>query len=179
MIPSNDDDCSILAPCRDIDMMNKVDSAILVDSITGTLPTTELQDYFNSTSSISYTAQTSPITFSIIFKQTVYAEVQSIDLVDSQTNVQQFRAELIDDYQSIIQTIESNENLTIQGLTEVGIAAIRITYLKTKDNQPPKNIRLAIRGCFGVLPSRRRTTPAIKSKKTKTTNKPSRTTKRK
>lgn len=166
---------SFLAHCREIDMMNKVDSVILVDSITGTLPTTELQDYFNTTSSISYTTQTSPITFLIILKSTVYAELQSIALVDSQTNVKRFRVDLIDDYQSIVQTVESNENLTIQGLTEVGIAAIRITYLETKDNQPPKNIRLAIRGCFGVLPKRRRTTPAIKSK---TTKKPSRTTKR-
>ena len=172
------DDYSCLAHCREIDMMNKVDSVILIDSITGTLPITELQDYFNTTSSISYTAQASPITFLIILKSTVYAELQSIALVDSQTNVQRFRVDLIDDYQSIVQTIESNENLTIQGLTEVGIAAIRITYLETKDNQPPKNIRLAIRGCFGVLPKRRQTTPAITSKKTKTTKKPSRTTKR-
>lgn len=157
-------------------MMNKVDSTILVDSITGTKPTSQLRDYFNGTSSISYDIQTSPITFLIILKSTVYAEIQSIALINALTNVKRFRVDLIDDYKFIIQTIESNENLTIEGLTEVGIAAIQITYLETNDNQPPKNIRVAIQGCFGILPKRRRTTPQIQS--TTTTTKAPRTTKR-
>jgi hypothetical protein len=159
-------------------MMNKLDATILVDSITGTLPRTELRDYFNQTSSISYNIQqASPIIFLIILKSTVYAEIQSITLINSLTNVKRFRVDLIDDYKSIVQTIESNENLTADGLTEVGIAAIQITYLETNDNQPPKNIRLAIRGCFGILPTRRRTTkPQIQS--TTTTTKAPRLTKR-
>lgn len=149
-------------------MMNKVDAPILVDSVTGTLPTTELRDYFNTTSTISYDTQTSPITFLILLKSTVYAELQSIDLINSETNVKRFRVDLMDDDKSIVQTIESNENLTVQGLTEVGIAAIRITYLETTDKQPPRNIRLAIRGCFGVLPKRRQTkTTTIKKIKSK------------
>ena len=161
-------------------MMNKVDAPILIDSVTGTLPTTQLQDYFNTSSTISYNVQTSPITFLLILKSTVYAELQSIALINSQTNVERFRAELIDDDKSVIQTIESNENLTVQGLTEVGIAAIRITYLETNDNQPPRNIRLAIRGCFGVLPKRRRTKPPSppREKSTTTTMTPTMTTKR-
>jgi hypothetical protein len=113
-------------------------------------------------------------------KSTVYAEIQSIALINSLTNVKRFRVDLIDDYKSIIQTIDSNENLTADGLTEIGIAAIQITYLETSDNQPPKNIRLAIRGCFGILPKRRRTTtpppPQIQST---TTTKAPRTIKRK
>jgi hypothetical protein len=161
-------------------MMNKLDATILVDSITGTLPINQLRDYFNQTSSISYNHQSSPITFLIILKSTVYAEIQSIALINSLTNVKRFRVDLIDDYKSIIQTIDSNENLTADGLTEVGIAAIQITYLETSDNQPPKNIRLAIRGCFGILPKRRRTTtpppPQIQST---TTTKAPRTIKRK
>ncbi len=159
-------------------MMNKLDSTILVDSITGTLPRTELRDYFNQTSSISYNIQqASPIIFLIILKSTVYAEIQSITLINSLTNVKRFRVDLIDDYKSIVQTIESNENLTADGLTEVGIAAIQITYLETNDNQPPKDIQLAIRGCFGILPTRRRTTkPQIQS--TTTTTKAPQTTKR-
>ena len=161
-------------------MMNKVDAPILIDSVTGTLPTTQLQDYFNTSSTISYNVQTSPITFLLILKSTVYAELQSIALINSQSNVKRFRVELIDDDKSVIQTIESNENLTVQGLTEVGIAAIRITYLETNDNQPPRNIRLAIRGCFGVLPKRRRTKPPSppREKSTTTTMTPTMTTKR-
>ena len=161
-------------------MMNKVDAPILIDSVTGTLPTTQLQDYFNTSSTISYNVQTSPITFLLILKSTVYAELQSIALINSQSNVKRFRVELIDDDKSVIQTIDSNENLTVQGLTEVGIAAIRITYLETNDNQPPRNIRLAIRGCFGVLPKRRRTKPPSppREKSTTTTMTPTMTTKR-
>jgi hypothetical protein len=146
----------LLARCHEIDMMNKLDSTILVDSITGTLPaqtTNKLSDYFNPTSLISYTSTKLPITFLIILKSSVYAE--------------QFQVDLIDDYKSIVQTIESNKNLTIDGLTEVGIAAIQITYIETKDNQPPTDIRLSIKGCFGVLPSPRRTTPAVHSTTTK------------
>ncbi len=157
-------------------MMNKVDSTILVDSITGTLPINHLNDYFNQTSLISYNTRKLPIVFLIIFKSTIYAEIQSVSLINSLTNVQRFRIDLIDDYKSIVQTIESNENLTINGLTEVGIAAIQITYLKTKDNQAPKNIRLAIKGCFGILPKPRRTTPPPEIQSTTTTKAP-RTTK--
>ncbi len=150
-------------------MMNKLDSTILVDSITGTLPSTnQLSDYFNQTSFISYNTQKLPITFLIILKSTIYAEIQSISLINSITNIKRFRVDLIDDYKLIVQTIESNENLTIEGLTEVGIAAIQITYLETKDNQSPKNIQLSIKGCFGILPKRRRTTPKIQSTTTTT-----------
>jgi len=146
-------------------MMNKLDSTILVDSINGTLPSTnQLRDYFDQTSSISYNTQKLPINFLIIFKSTIYAEIQSISLINSLTNIKRFRVDLIDDYKSIVQTIQSNENLTVEGLTEVGIAAIQITYLETTDNQSPKNIRLAIKGCFGILPkSRTTTTPKIQS----------------
>jgi len=158
-----------LAHCHEIDMMNKLDSTILVDSITGTLPSSkQLNDYFNQTSYISYNTQKLPITFLIIFKSTVYAEIQSVSLINTITNIKRFRIDLIDDYKSIVQTIESNENLTIHDLTEVGIAAIQITYLETNDNQPPKNIRLAIKGCFGILPTNRRTTPEIQSTTTTT-----------
>jgi hypothetical protein len=158
--------------------MNKLDATILVDSITGALPTNQLRDYFNQTTSISYSNQSSPIIFLIILKRTVYAEIHSISLINSLTNVKRFRVDLIDDYKSIVQTIDSNENLTADGLTEVGIAAIQITYLETSNNQPPKNIRLAIKGCFGILPTRRRTTPSPPQIHSTTTKAP-RTTKRK
>ncbi|CAF4035916.1 unnamed protein product [Rotaria sp. Silwood2] len=161
--------------CHEIDMMNKLDSTILVDSITGTLPrktTNKLSDYFNETSLVSYDAQQLPITFLIILKSTIYAEIQTVSLISSTTNVKRFQVDLIDDYKSIVQTIESNKDLTVDGLTEVGIAAIQITYIETNNNQPPKNIRLSIKGCFGILPTRRRTTQTI----TSTTTKPSGTT---
>lgn len=160
-------------------MMNKLDSTVLVDSVTGTLPTkttTKLSDYFNQTSLISYDGQKLPITFLILLKPTVYAEIQSVSLKSSTTNVKRFRVDLIDDYRSIVQTIESDNKLIIDGLTEVGIAAIQITYLETQDNQPPRNIRLSVKGCFGILPKRRRTTPEIQL--TTTTTKAPQTTKR-
>ncbi len=160
-------------------MMNKLDSTILVDSITGTSPSktaNKLSDYFNETSLVSYDKQRLPITFMIILKSTVYAEIHSISLKSSTTNIKRFRVDLIDDYKSIVQTTESTDKLIIDGLTEVGIAAIQITYLETNDNQPPRNIRLSIKGCFGILPKRRRITPAIPS--TTTTTKPPQITKR-
>ncbi|CAF2077019.1 unnamed protein product [Rotaria magnacalcarata] len=150
--------------CHEIEMMNKLDSIILVDSITGTLPIktmNKLTDYFNQTSSVSYDEQQLPITFLMIFKPTILAEIHSVSLTSVITNVKRFQVDLIDDYKSIVQTIESNKDLTVDGLTEIGIAALRITYIETKDNQPPINIRLSIKGCFGVLPTRRRTTPSI------------------
>ena len=141
--------------------MNKIDSSIFVDSITGTLPsqaTNKLTDYFNATSLVSYDQQRVPNTFLIIFKRSIAAEIQSISLVSPDSNVQRFRVDLIDDYKSIVQTVDSNENLTVTGLTTVGIAALQITYLETKDQQAPRNIRLSVRGCFEILSSNRRTT---------------------
>jgi hypothetical protein len=160
----------LLAHCHEIDMMNRVDSSVLVDSVTGTLPTKtndKLSDYFNQTSLVSYDGQRLPVTFLIILKPTVYAEIQSVSLTSSTTNVKRFRVDLIDDYKSIVQSIESNKKLIIDGLTEIGIAAVQITYLETNDNQPPRNIRLSIKGCFGILPKHRRTTPAVQSTTTK------------
>ncbi|CAM4908393.1 unnamed protein product [Rotaria socialis] len=150
--------------CHEIEMMNKLDSTILVDSITGTLPrktTHTLTDYFNQTSSVSYDEQQLPITFLMIFKPTIFAEIHSVSLTSVITNVKRFQVDLIDDYKSIVQTIESNKDLIVDGLTEIGIAALRISYIETKDNQAPINIRLSIKGCFGVLPTRRRATPSI------------------
>lgn len=158
--------------CQEIDMMNKLDSTILIESITGTLPTNRLADYFNQTATISYTSQQSSIYFLMILKTTVYAELHSVSLSNFSTNVKRFRIDLIDDYKSIVQTIESDENLTVSGLTEVAIAAIRITYLETNDNQPPRNIRLIVKGCFGILPTRRRTTTIPSTRSSTTTQSP-------
>ena len=160
---------STTGQCHEIDMMNEHDSVVLVKSIAGTLPaksTNRLTDYFNASSLISYESSSSPITFVIIFKATVSVELQSVSLIGSNSNVRRFRVDLIDDYKSIVQTVESKERLTIDGLTQVGVAAVQITYLETSDQQPPRNIRLSIRGCFGVLPSRRRTTQGPRRTKT-------------
>ena len=149
-----------LARCHEIDIMNKVDSTIFVDSTTGTIPgktSTKLIDYFNESALISYDKQSLPVNLLIIFKPNIYAEIQSVSLISSTTNVKRFQVDLIDDYKSVVQSVHSNDNLTAEGLTAVGIAAIQITYTKTNDNQPPKNIRLSIKGCFAVLPTNRRT----------------------
>lgn len=163
----------ILDHCHEIDMMNKVDSTILVDSIAGTLPitkTNKLIDYFNQSSLISYDNDQLPITFLIKFKSNIHAEITSISLISPTTNVEKFQVDLIDDYKSILQTIPSSKDLTVEGLTEIGIAAIRITYIQTSDNKSPKNIRLSIKGCFGVLPNRRRTTPPMTTASTLSTS---------
>jgi hypothetical protein len=142
-------------------MMNAIDARILVDAIGGTLPAetnAKLTDYFNETALISYKNEKQPIDFLIIFKPTTLVELQSISLVSSKTNVKQFRVDLIDDDKSIVQTLESDTNLTVRGMTEVGVAAIRITYLETDDQQAPRNIRLSIRGCFVVLSTKTTTT---------------------
>lgn len=170
-----------LAHCHEIDLMNKVDSSIFVDSITGTLPskaTNKLTDYFNETSVVSYDQQGVSNTFVILFKRTIAAEIQSIALISPSTNVRRFRVDLIDDYKSIVQTVESNENLTATGLTAVGIAALQITYLETKDQQAPKNIRLSVRGCFEILSADRRTTTVGTTAEPSTATKSPRTTKK-
>jgi hypothetical protein len=135
--------------------MNKIDSSILIDSIAGTLPvkdTNRLIDYFDETLSISYDEQRTPIEFLLKFKSNVAAEIHAVTLLGRNTNVERFRIELIDNERFIVQTVESNENLTVNSLTQVGIAAIRITYMKTNDKQAPRNVRLSIRGCFTIYP---------------------------
>ena len=156
----------MLAHCDAIEMMNQVDSKILVESITGTSPINgmhNLIDYFNESTLISYDSkQYSPYVL-IILKSKIVAEIQKIALVHSTTNIKRFKVDLIDDYKSIVQTVHSNANLIAEGFTEVAIAAIRVTYLEMIDENPAKNIRLSVQGCFGLLPSPRSTTTTVAS----------------
>ena len=159
--------------CNEIEMMNRIDSKILLDSIGGTLPTTKLNDYFDETTTISYKKSKMPIKFLLIFKRTIAAEIHSVSLLNSSSNVKRFQVDLIDDYKSIIQTTFSNENFIAKDFSEIAVAAIRIIFLETIDDEAPKAIRLSIRGCFGHLPFPRRTTTTVRpTTKSKTTPKP-------
>jgi hypothetical protein len=131
-------------------MSNKPASTKAIAYIAGTNPvTSSILDYFNSSTSISYTK--SRPTFIIVFKSNIYVELKSILITDQETNVRKYKIDLIDTDRTILQTITIDRQKKHSDINfYVPIAAIQITYLETTDGQSPRNIVLNIDGCFGI-----------------------------
>jgi len=140
-------------PCHNLNLMsNKNIAKKVIAYISGTNPiSSSIFDYFNSSTSISYTTS-SPI-FIIVFKSNIYVELKSILITNQQTNIRKYKIDLIDYDRTILQTIiidnqQKQSNVNFQ----VPIGALQITYLETTDGQTPRNIILNIDGCFGITP---------------------------
>jgi hypothetical protein len=138
-------------PCHDLNLMsNQPVARKVIAYIAGTNPiSSSIFDYFNSSTSISYT-NSSP-TFIIVFKTNIYVELKSILITNQQTNVRKYKIVLIDYDQTILQTIiidtqQNRSNINF----DVPVGGLQITYLETTDGQAPRNIILNIDGCFGI-----------------------------
>lgn len=132
-------------------MSNKPVATQVIAYIAGTNPisSSSIFDYFNSSTSITYT--TSSPTFIIVFKWNIYVELKSILITNQQTNIRKYKIDLIDYDRTILQTIIVDNNQSNLNMY-TSINAIQITYLETTDGQPPRNILLNISGCFAINP---------------------------
>jgi hypothetical protein len=131
-------------------MSNQPAATKAIAYIAGTNPTSStILDYFNSSTSISYT-KLHP-TFTIVFKPNIYVELKSIIITNKETNVRKYQIDLIDNDRTILQTIIIDRQEKQPDIRfDVSITAIQITYLQTTDGQSPRNIVLNIDGCFGI-----------------------------
>jgi hypothetical protein len=138
-------------PCHNLNLMsNKNIATKVIAYVSGTNPiSSSIFDYFNSSTSISYTTS-SPI-FIIVFKSNIYVELKSILIINQQTNIRKYKIDLIDYDRTILQTIIINNQQKQSNINfQVPIGALQITYLETTDGQTPRNIILNIDGCFGI-----------------------------
>lgn len=144
---------SILAPCEHLNLMsNKPVATKVIAYISGTNPTSSsIFDYFNSSTSISYT--TSSPTFIIVFKYNIYVELKSISITNQQTNIRKYKIDFIDYDRVILKTLIIDTQQKRPDFNfDISINALQITYLETTDGKPPQNIILNIDGCFGINP---------------------------
>ena len=133
-------------------LSNKAFATKVIAHIGGTNPiSSSINDYFNSSIPISY-SKTNP-KFIITFKSNIYVELKSVLITNKQTNVREYKIDLMDSDRTTLQTININTQHKPSDVKfHVPIAALQITYLTTIDGQTPRNITLSIDGCFGTYP---------------------------
>jgi len=105
--------------------------------------------------SISFNENETEIVLFIIFKSNLFVYLKYVGLLSlSESNVKQIQIEYLDKNQLLIRKIfvdYSNNQTIIEPIEDVG--SIKITIQETFDKKSAKNVRLSIRGCFGIQPS--------------------------
>jgi len=85
----------------------------------------------------------------IIFRSNILIYLSSISILSSNTNLNRFRLELLNNENNVQYKIESSTTtINLESLPSVILAGIRLTFLQTNDHQPPKNILLSIQACI-------------------------------
>jgi hypothetical protein len=124
--------------------------------------------------SISFNENETEIVLFIIFKSNLFVYLKYVGLLSlSESNVKQIQIEYLDKNQLLIRKIfidYSNNQTIIEPIENVG--SIKITIQETFDKKSAKNVRLSIRGCFGIQPSSTTTTiqPTISTTPSKTSS---------
>ncbi len=84
----------------------------------------------------------------LIFRSNILIYLNSISIISSTTNLNRFRIELLNNENYIQYKVESSSmTVNLDSLPSMILAGIRLTFLQTTDNQPPKNILLSIQAC--------------------------------
>jgi hypothetical protein len=152
----------MLDHCADIDAMEEPYSEKTLVGLSGTNPqgsNSSLLDLIHG-KSISFNENEDEIVLFIIFKSNLFVYLKYVGILSlSESNVKRIKIEYLDKNQLLIQTIfidySNNQNL-IEPIENVG--SIKITIQETFDRKSPKNVRLSIRGCFGIQPPSTTTT---------------------
>jgi hypothetical protein len=104
----------------------------------------------------------------IVFHSNILIYLNSISINSADTNLKQFRIELLNNENDVQYKIESSSmTINLESLPSVVLAGIRLTFLQTSDNQPPKNIILSIQACVKeiLIKTSPTTTPAPTTKR--------------
>lgn len=99
----------------------------------------------------------------LIFRSNILIYLNSISIISSTTNLNRFRIELLNNENDIQYKIESSSmTINLESLPSMILAGIRLTFLETTDNQPPKDILLSIQACVEeiLIQTTPTTTPA-------------------
>jgi len=105
----------------------------------------------------------------IIFRSNILIYLNSISIISSNTNLNRFRIELLNNENTIQYKIESSSmKINLDSLPAIVLAGIRLTFLQTNDHQPPKNILLSIQACIEeiLIQTPPTTTPALTTTRT-------------
>ena len=77
----------------------------------------------------------------LYFHSNILIYLSSISIISKNTNLKQFRIELLNNENDVQYKIESSSMMiNLESLPAVLLAGIRLTFLQTNDHQPPKNI---------------------------------------
>ena len=85
----------------------------------------------------------------IIFRSNMLIYLNTISIISTKTNLQQFRIELLNNEHHSQYTIESSSmTVNLETLPGIVLAGIRLIFHRTNDNQPAKNIVVSIQACI-------------------------------
>ncbi len=104
----------------------------------------------------------------LLFRSNILIYLNSISIISTNTNLNRFRIELLNNENNIQYQIESSSmTVNLESLPAIVLAGIRLTFLQTKDKQPPKNILLSIQACVEeiLITTPPTTTPRLTTQK--------------
>jgi hypothetical protein len=99
----------------------------------------------------------------IVFRSNILIYLDYISIISTTSNIKQFRVELLNNENDVQYKIESlSTKINLASLPSMALAGIRLTFLQTNDNQPPRDIILSIQACVEeiVIKKTSTTTPA-------------------
>lgn len=129
--------------CNRIELMNN--SKIIIGI---TSPSSITQGNLGSIGRNSITFSDTQPSIDIVFRSNILIYLSSISIISSNTNLNRFRIELLNNENDVQYKIESSSTtINLESLPSIILAGIRLTFLQTNDSQPPKNIRLSIQAC--------------------------------
>jgi hypothetical protein len=161
--------------------MNRSYSSRVLAGLTGTNPrgvNTSLLDLVHG-KSISFDRNNKSIVLFIVFKTNLFVYLKHVGLLStSQSNVKRIRVDYIDENQLLIRTqsIDYSTNQT-RTMPVEDVSALKITIEETYDGRAAENVRLTVRGCFGIR-RRSATSSTVSTTTTTATTTPSKKTQR-
>jgi hypothetical protein len=144
----------ILDHCADIDAMQAPYSEKTLDGLSGTNPSgvnSSLVDLVHG-KSVSFDENENKVVLFVIFKSNLFVYLKYVGISPiAGSNVKQIQIEYLDKNQLSIRKISvdyTNNQTVMEPIQDVG--SVKITIEKTDDGKSAKNVRLSIKGCFGI-----------------------------
>ncbi len=152
--------------CQRLELMN---SSNVIIGVTSKSPVTNGNlGNLGRSDQTGVTFSNSQPSIDLVFRSNILIYLSSISIISSTTNLNRFRIELLNNENDIQYRIESSSmTVNLESLPSMALAGIRLTFLQTTDNQPPKDIQLSIQACVEEILTQ--TFPTTTSPSTTTT----------
>jgi hypothetical protein len=104
--------------------------------------------------SISFDETEDEIVLFVIFKSDLFVYLKYVGVSSlSESNVKQIKIEYLDKNQLLQRKIFVDYSNNQTGIEPIdGVGSLKITIEETFDGKPARNVRLSVRGCFGIQP---------------------------